>query len=222
MLLSKDLDFFLELKANNHREWFADNKYRYDEIVSRTQSLAERWIVALGRFDESILSNDPKKSIFRIYRDVRFSKNKTPYKTHIGLAIGKEGRSSKWAGWYLHIEPGASFLAAGKWAPDNDELKAIRQEIDYNLEEFFKIIQNEQVKINFGGLDTEHSLKNAPKDYPYDHPAIKILKLKSFLFAKNYTDKEVLSEGFISQLIADSELLIPFVKFLNRALEDTV
>ncbi|MCO5229849.1 MAG: DUF2461 domain-containing protein [Chitinophagales bacterium] len=222
MLDNKDFIFFKELAENNHREWFQSEKYRYDKIFASSTQLVEKWILGLGKEYEFVLDNDPKKSIFRIYRDVRFSKNKTPYKTHIGMAIGRGGRNSKWAGWYLHIEPGASFLAAGKWVPDNDELKAIRQEIDYNLSDFLSIIQQENIKSTFGDLDKEHTLKNAPKDYPSDHPAIEILKLKSFLFSKSYSDEEILGENFIHQLITDSILLIPFIQFLNAALEDTV
>ncbi len=219
MLDKSMLNFFSKLEENNHREWFQENKKQYDKIVENAQVLVGEWKDALGKQDALIAENDPKKAIFRIYKDVRFSKDKTPYKTHIGMAIGRGGRTAKWAGWYLHFEPGKSFMAAGKWAPEADELKAIRQEIDYNLDEFLSIINEKNLKNTFGELDREYALKKAPKDYEADHPAIEILKLKSFTFSKSYTDEEVLSKDFVQQVIKDSELLFPFINFLNRAIE---
>lgn len=215
------LKFFTELSENNDREWFLSHKAEYDKIVGKAQELVAQWIAGLGELDTFIAENDPRKSVFRIYKDVRFSKDKTPYKTHIGMAIGRGGRTAKWAGWYLHIEPGnKSFMAAGKWAPEAGELKTIRQEIDYNLEEFLSVTQNEEMKATFGELDREYALKKAPKDYDPEHPAIETLKLKSFTFSKMYTDEEVLDENFSGQVIDDSKLLYPFIQFLNRALED--
>lgn len=211
--------FFSELSENNNREWFQENKSRYDAIVESAQELVADWKDALGKQDALIAENDPKKAIFRIYKDVRFSKDKTPYKNHVGMVVGRGGRSGKWAGWYLHFEPGKSFIAAGKWAPEADELKAIRQEIDYNLDEFLSIINEKDLKKTFGELDREYALKKAPKDYDPEHPAIEILKLKSFTFSKSYTDEEVLSKDFAQQVIKDSELLFPFINFLNRAIE---
>lgn len=221
MFEKSTLKFFAELSENNDREWFISHKAEYDKIVEKAQGLVAQWIAGLGELDAVILDNEPKKAVFRIYKDVRFSKDKTPYKTHIGMAVGRGGRTAKWAGWYLHIEPGnKSFMAAGKWAPEANELKAIRQEIDYNLEEFLSVTQNEAMKAAFGELDREYALKKAPKDYDPEHPAIEILKLKSFTFSKIYTDEEVLSENFPQQVIADSKLLYPFNQFLNRALDD--
>lgn len=222
MIKETDLQFFRELSKHNDREWFKDNKNRYDKIVDKAKDIASTWIHALGKLDSDIAVNDSKKAIFRIYRDVRFSKDKTPYKTHIGMAIGKGGRKARWAGWYLQIAPGNSFLAAGKWAPDSKELKAIRQEIDYNLDEFENIIYANEVQSTFGVLDQSASLKTAPKDYSITHPAIEILKLKHFLFEKSYTDEEILRPDFTDQLVSDSKVLLPFVQFLNRGLEDAV
>ncbi|MCO5249587.1 MAG: DUF2461 domain-containing protein [Chitinophagales bacterium] len=218
----KDLLFFQELSQNNHREWFQTHKSKYDFIVEKAKVLASKWINALGELDADIAINNSQKAIFRIYRDVRFSKDKTPYKTHIGMAIGKGGRKARWAGWYFQIAPNESFLAAGKWAPDGKELKALRQEIDYNWDEFERIISAKEVKKTYTALDTNESLKTAPKGYDITHPAIEILKLKHFIFEKSYTDEEILRPDFIEQLIRDSKILLPFVQFLNRGLEDAL
>lgn len=215
--------FFKDLANHNEREWFQENKPVYDQIVQKAQNLITIWAHELEGLEPLLKDTDPKKSIFRIYRDVRFSKDKTPYKTHIGMAIGKSGKSDKWAGWYLHFEPdNKSFLAAGKWAPQANELKAIRQEIDYNLEEFYSIINEKNFVKTFGTIDKGNTLKKAPKDYDADHKAIEYLKLKSFTVSKNYTDEEVMKDDFIQTLVKDSKTVFPFIQFLNRSLEDVV
>ena len=215
--------FFKDLANHNEREWFQENKSIYDQIVLITQDLIRVWAHELEDLEPLLKDTDPKKSIFRIYRDVRFSKNKIPYKNHIGMSIGRSGKSNKWAGWYLHIEPGnKSFIAAGKWAPEANELKAIRQEIDYNTEDFLSIINDKKFVKTFGTIDKENTLKKAPKDYDADHKAIEYLKLKSFTASKTYTDEEVLGENFIQTLIQDSRTVFPLIQFLNRSLEDVV
>lgn len=223
MLDKVTLNFFTEIAENNDREWFLEHKSEYQEILSKATEFSKKWIDALGEIHPSVLDNDPKKSIFRIYNDVRFSKNKLPYKSHLGMAIGRGGRTAKWAGWYLHIEPGnKSFMGAGKWMPEAAELKSIRQEIDYNLDEFISMIQDSEIVKNFGSLNRDYVLKKAPKDYPIDHPAIEYLKLKCFFLAKKYTDEEILQSNFNKKVIEDSKLLNPFVNFLNTALEDVL
>lgn len=213
--------FFKDLANHNEREWFQENKSIYDQISLNIQELIRNWAHELEDLEPLLKDTDPKKSIFRIYRDVRFSKNKIPYKTHIGMSISKGGKSNKWAGWYLHIEPNnKSFLAAGKWSPETNELKAIRQEIDYNMEDFFSIIEEKKFLQTFGTLDKNDTLKKAPKDYEADHQAIEFLKLKSFTVSKGYTDEEVLSENFIKLLVQDSKTVFPLIQFLNRSLED--
>ena len=221
MIEEKVFNYLKELSQNNNREWFLAHKETYSEIVESVVDFNKKWIEAVGQQDGLVAQNDSRKAMFRIYRDLRFSKDKTPYKDHIGMAIGRDGRKGKWAGWYLHIEPGQrSFLAGGKWNPDAKELKAIRQEIDYNLEEFLAIIQDHDFQKSFSSLDKDESLINAPKGYEPNHPAIDILKLKAFTCSKFYTDKEVLSSHFIHQVVKDSLLLLPFIEFLNRPLGD--
>ena len=215
--------FFKDLAIHNEREWFLENKSIYDQIVLNARELISIWAHQLEDLEPLLKDTDPKKSIFRIYRDARFSKDKTPYKTHLGMAITKSGKNGKWAGWYLHFEPGnKSFIASGKWAPESNELKAIRQEIDYNTKKFNSIIEDENFVETFGSLDKGNALKKAPKDYAADHPAIEFLKLKSFTVSKTYTDEEVLSENFLSTLVKDSKTVFPFIQFLNTSIEDTV
>jgi|SRR5690554_5105577 len=221
MIQKELLDFLLNLEQNNNRDWFQGHKQKYDILIKDVLEFVEQWQDALSVKDSDIALNNPKKAIFRIYRDVRFSKNKLPYKTHIGAAISKGGRRSKWAIFYLHIQPGnKSFLGAGKWRPDSKELRVIRQEIDYNLDEFLEIVKARDLVSNFGDLDTSDSLKRAPKGYDVNHPAIDILRLKSLTFGKQYSDEEVVSESFLQKVIENSLILFPFVEFLNRAMED--
>lgn len=220
MVTEQTFQFLLDLSANNHREWFADNKKRYDAALSEMKHLAKDWIEGSSSFEVDVIDNDPAKSIFRIYRDTRFSTDKTPYKNHFGLVIGRGGRTSNWAAYYLHISPGASFLAGGKWMPMGDELKKIRQEIDYDHQRLSDIIGHPDFKSVFGDMDRELVLKKAPKDYPPDHPAIEWLKLKSFTVSCSFSDEEVLSADFIRQLISNTQIMMPFIQFLNAALED--
>lgn len=223
MLDKGTLKFYSDLSENNERNWFQAHKTDYDRILKGATDFAEQWISGMSKVEPYVSDNNAKKSIFRIYNDVRFSKNKLPYKNHLGMAIGRGGRIAKWAGWYLHIEPGnKSFAGAGKWMPEATELKAIRQEIDYNTDEFLSIVQSPEVVKHFGEPNKEYVLKNAPKDYSIDHPAIEYLKLKCFFFTKSYTDEEVMKEDFIDHVIEDSARLLPFVHFLNRGLEDVL
>ena len=220
MVSKQTFQFLSDLSANNHREWFADNKKRYDAALAEMKQLAKEWIEGAATFEEDAVDNDPAKAIFRIYRDTRFSTDKTPYKNHFGLVIGRGGRTSNWAAYYLHISPGASFLAGGKWMPVGDELKKIRQEIDYNHLQLTDIFNQSDFKTIFGDMDREMVLKKAPKDYPTDHPAIEWLKLKSFTVSCEFSDEEVLSSEFIRLLIRNTRIMMPFIQFLNAALED--
>lgn len=220
MITYPTLQFLKDLVLNNNREWFAANKHRYDKSLKEAKELAASWIDGVAVFDEDVADNDPGKAIFRIYRDTRFSPDKTPYKNHIGMAIGKGGRTSAHAGYYLHIAPGESFIAGGKWMPLGEELKKIRQEIDYNYSQLQAIVQAEEFRNTFNDFDQELKLKKTPKDYPVDHPAIEWLKLKSFTVTHRFTDDEILSEDFSKLVVSCSKTMHPLLRFLNTALED--
>jgi uncharacterized protein (TIGR02453 family) len=219
MITSSTLLFLRDLTLNNNREWFAANKHRYDQCLKEARELASLWIQGVASFDTDVTDNLPDKAIFRIYRDTRFSPDKTPYKNHIGMAIGKGGRTSAHAGYYLHIAPGESFIAGGKWMPPGDELKKIRQEIDYNYSLLQDVVQSVDFRRTFNDFDQEMKLKKPPKDYPADHPAIEWLKLRSFTVTHIFTDEEVLSPEFPDYVVSACKTMYPLISFLNTALE---
>ncbi len=218
---SHTLAFLKQLAENNNKVWYQNHKKEFDEILEQLYIFTGAWQAGIASLEKDVLLHNPRKSVFRIYRDLRFSKDKTPFKTHFGTVVGKDGKNSDWAVWYLHLRPGnQSYLGAGKWSPNGHELHVIRQEIDYNLDEFESVLNEKVLKKNFGNLDTSDSLIRVPKGYEPDNPAIEYLKLKSFILRKNYSDKEVLSEDFLRKIIEDCTTLDPFIRFLNRALSD--
>jgi uncharacterized protein (TIGR02453 family) len=215
------LSFLKDLSANNNRDWFTENKKRYEIAKDEFAAFIDALIAELSIFDQSIMHHSAKSSIFRIYRDIRFSKDKSPYKTHLGAHITSGATRSEIhsrAGYYIHIEPGNSMLAGGAYLPQGDWLKAIRQEIHYNTEEFKNILNNPDFKKYFGEMEGE-KLKRAPKDYEADHPDIELLKHKSFLASHKCSDKTVTSPDFLGHGASVFKALFPFDTFLNRSTE---
>ena len=213
------MQFLSELKQNNVRDWFLDNKNRFDEAKQEFEAFIDALILEIAKFDPSISHHKAKDCIFRIYRDVRFSKDKSPYKTHFGAhitAAAKRSEIHSRAGYYIHVEPGGSMLAGGAYLPQGPWLKAIRQEIAYNADEFKRILNNEDFKKYFGSIEGEQ-LKKAPKGYEPDHPEIELLKYKSFLASHKIIDKNVTSESFLKHASEVFKALFPFDQFLNRA-----
>ena len=153
----------------------------------------------------------------RIYRDVRFSKDKTPYKTNFGAGFSENGKNFKGAGYYLHIHPEKSFLAGGCWMPEGDMLKSIRQEIDYNGADFHEIIDDKAFKKYFGAPDSEYKLKTPPKGYQPDHQDIEYLKLKSFTFSHALTRAELSGSNAVDDVCNGFIRLYPFISFLRNA-----
>jgi uncharacterized protein (TIGR02453 family) len=219
MISQQTFDFLADLKANNSREWFHANKKRYEGASDEFKAVVTAWHAGLAPSYPEIAENDPKKAVFRIFRDVRFSTNKAPYKDHLGASLCKGGRTAPFAGYYLHLAPGESFFAGGRWMPENAELKKIRQEIDYNYEQLKAITEAPDFKKIFGDLSDEHSLKTNPRDYPADHIAINWLKLKSFIVSVPITDEQVLAADFPERIVSYSKIMKPFLDFLNGALE---
>ena len=154
----------------------------------------------------------------RIYRDVRFSKDKTPYKTNFGVGISPLGKKFNGPGYYLHISPEASFIAGGCWFPEAGHLKLIRQEIDYNAADLKKVIENTEFKNYFGDLDSEHILKTVPKGYSADHPQISQLKLKSFTVSHQITDQDLQNKNAVKKVVEGFEIMHPLIVFLRNAL----
>jgi len=170
-------------------------------------------------FDAYLADLNPKQCVFRINRDVRFSKNKEPYKINFGASFSKGGKKIQCAGYYFHLEPGNSFIGGGLWMPPAPELKKVRQEIDYNYNEFKSIISKPIFKSTYGSLDSSEKLVRPPKEYELENPAIEQLKLKSFIVTKQLSDKQVLDPKIIKQVVQDFKTIHPLVQFLNRALD---
>ncbi|MCB0738432.1 MAG: DUF2461 domain-containing protein, partial [Bacteroidetes bacterium] len=182
------LEFLSSLNSNNNKEWFAENKSIYELAKQDFVCFIEKLIASIAQFDALVGDVEAKKAIFRIYRDTRFSNDKTPYKTNMGahiVAYSKKPHDR--AGYYLHIEPNNCFLAGGAYLPPAPWIKAIRQEIEYNADEYRSIVNAKDFKKYFGEVEGE-KLKTAPKDYPKDHPEIELLKHKSFLAVHNLQD----------------------------------
>jgi uncharacterized protein (TIGR02453 family) len=223
MITYATLNFLSDLATNNHREWFAAHKPRYEAAQKELNQLIEALLAGFGPIDPLIAEQKPKDLSFRIYRDTRFSADKTPYKTHLGVYFSKGGKKSPLAGYYLHIMPGGSFFGAGCWLPPSPQLAAIRQEMDYNSAEFRRLVEAPAFVKRFGPLDGDGVLANervktTPKGYPADHALINYLKLKSFIAATPLTDADVTAPDFPQKFLAICQQAKPLVDFLNRAL----
>ena len=217
MISASTLDFLIKLKKNNNKEWFDKNRPQYELIKIEFKNFINELIASIAKFDPSVKHLEAKDCIFRINRDVRFSTNKAPYKTNIAAFISPEGKKSISAGYYIHIQPGNCFLASGMWMPPAPQLSAVRQEIDYNADEFRKIILSKEFKKHFKELSQEDKVKTTPKGYEKTHPEIEFIKLKSFIAMKAIDDKEVLSKNFIKSICTSFEVAHPLNAFLRRA-----
>lgn len=216
--ISKDTFKFLkDLKENNNKEWFTDNKPRYEDAKADFEEFIAALIKNIAKFDPPIAELIPKKTIFRIYRDVRFSKDKSPYKINMGahLAVQRSKVHDR-AGYYLQVQPGNSFLAGGAYDPGNPWITQIRKEIDYNTKEFKKLINSASFKKYFGEI-TGEKLKTAPKGFPKDHPELELLQFKSYLATNQCDDKLVTSDDFLKHATNVFKAMKPFDDFLNRA-----
>ena len=218
MIQKNTIQFLTDLKKNNTREWFEINRKRYEAGKENIIELAAQAIKAIGAFDKDIAELEPKQCIFRINRDVRFSKNKAPYKNNMSLVVSKGGKKSETAAFYIHIEPGQAFIGCGFWGPEAKKLASIRQEIDYNFKDFQKIIAAKKFKETFTeGLSTEDTLQRPPKGYDDQNPAVAYLKLKSFVAMKKISDADLQSKDFVKILLDTYKAVKPFIDFLNTA-----
>lgn len=219
MDLQFTLDFLADLAMHNKKEWMDDNKKRYKDAKDQVIELVSEVIQKSAAFDSSIANVDPRKTLFRINRDIRFSKNKDPYKTNFGAAIVDGGRKSGNPGYYLHIMPENNFAGGGIYQPSSDMLQKVRQEIDYNGKEVRSILDSKDFKKTFDGPYGDDKLKTAPKGYPKDHENIDLLQLKHYVFMKKMTDKQVTSNSFSTQVTDVYKTLHPFNLFLAKALD---
>ncbi|WP_432708379.1 DUF2461 domain-containing protein [Pedobacter sp.] len=218
MISKSTLKFLADVSANNNREWFAEHKGEYEQAREEVLAMIKDLLPYVAKGDPLVSGDtDPKKHLMRIYRDVRFSKNKDPYKTNFGIWFSSNGKGGNEPGYYLHIQPGNSFFAAGYWMPDASHLKLIRQEIDYNSTEFIAVLQQKEFASNFA-LSKENTLKKSPKGYDPDDPNIELLKLKSFEVVKKIDDKFLLQKDIVKQLGGYIAILYPLVAFLRNAI----
>lgn len=221
MIQKATIQFLKDLKLNNHKDWFEANRKVYEAAKADYLQLVSHVLKDLVANDETLALLQPKDCTFRINRDVRFSKNKAPYKTNMGAGFSKGGKKMMLAGYYFHLEPGASFIAGGVWMPMAPELKKVRQEIDYCLDEFKEIVTNKAFVKTFGGLEQGDDvlLKRAPKGYEEDNPAIEYLKLKSFIASAPISDAVLTSPKLVPTIVDACAQLQPLVHFINRGIE---
>ena len=212
------LDFLRQLKDNNNREWFQKNKKTYDAAKAGMEAFVDVLIPQIAVFDPSVKFVTAKDCMFRIFRDVRFAKDKSPYKTNMGAWISRMGRKSSGPGYYLHIQPGESMLAGGVYMPEPDHLKKIRQEIYYNAVEFKAILGDRNAKKYFNGLSEWDKQKLPPRDFPKDFADIDILKNRHYTVAHMVDDKQVNEKDFSKLVIKVFGLMHPLNVFLGRAL----
>lgn len=214
------LKFLKDIAKNNNREWFEKNKVRYLEAKEKYEDFLEMFHKELVKFDEGLAGLNPRKLGFRIYRDVRFSKDKRPYKVNMGAGFSPGGKMMQEPGYYIHIEPGKSFIAGGMYMPTPENLAKIRQEIDYNSKSILKILNDKSFKKLFNALDDFDKLKTMPKGYPKDHPQSELLKHKSYIVSHSLTDKEVTDKKFVATLAAACKQIKKLNDFLSGAVAE--
>jgi uncharacterized protein (TIGR02453 family) len=213
------IDFLKALKENNTREWFTQNKDWYDKTRAQWEQYTANLIMAMQGVDKSLGYLEPKDCIFRIYRDVRFSADKSPYKSNMGAWLVKGGKKSPMAGYYLHIEPDNCFISGGLWMPLPEHLKKVRRSIFENADEFVEIVESAPFKKFFGKVDGS-ALKSAPKDYPKDWKHIDYLKQKDYLATRPLSEEMLYKPNFWNEVTQTFTAMKPFISFLNHAIEE--
>jgi uncharacterized protein (TIGR02453 family) len=220
-MLSKDtLQFLDDLKANNNRDWFLENKKRYEAVKKDYQQLVGDFLDAMKPLDPSLEMLEVKNCTFRINRDIRFSKDKTPYKSHLGVWLSSGAKGMNRSGYYLHLEKEASFIAGGLYCPESVDLKKMRKEIAYFHDDLEAILNEKNFKREFKDFDRNEkdTLKNPPRGYEKEHPAIEFLKLKSFECSQRIDFSEVTKKDFVATMSKKLITLKPLNDFINRAL----
>jgi len=218
MIEKQTFDFLKKLSKNNNREWFNENKPKFELAKANVEAFAQKIIEKIVKFDNRFNADlKAKDCIFRIYRDVRFSKDKSPYKLNFGANISPGGKKSGVPGYYLHIKPGDCFVGGGMYKPDNKQLAAVRQEIDYNTNDFKKILNSKTFKDYFEELRGE-KLKTAPKGYPKDHPEIELLKYKGYFALSELNDEILQNKNALKVVIQKMKAIAPLNNFIQNAL----
>jgi len=213
--MEKVLQFLENLSANNNKDWFHDNRKLYEESRDKILFITEILINEIRKFDPEIPVMNPKDCMFRIFRDVRFSNDKRPYKTNFGSFIASGGRKSLLAGYYFHIEPDGSFAGGGLHMPPAEQLRAIRSHIAKNGHEFLEITQKESFKKVYPEM-FEHKLKTAPKGFPKDHEFVDLLRYQSFVFSTNLKKEIITGDSFVDYLVNAFSELYDVNRFINN------
>lgn len=217
--MNEILQFLKALELHNQREWFDANRSQYEKTRNVFLDITAWLIDEIRKFDPEVPLLQPKECMFRIFRDVRFSNDKRPFKTNYGSYIARGGRKSGFAGYYLHVQPGEYFLSGGVYMPSAENLLAIRQEIYYHPEEYLQIIENK----SFTSVFDQHyfdPLKTAPKGFPKDWEHIGLIKNRSFGFGRSLAEKELLSGDFLEKSVPVFKELLPLNHFFNRAISE--
>lgn len=221
MITKEAVQFLNDLIANNSTDWMHANKKRYENYKKDYHNYIAGILAEMKPLDKSLEPLEVKNCTFRINRDIRFSKDKSPYKTNIGVWFTQNKFRKNSPGYYIHFEKGNSFIAGGVWCPEPEELKRIRKEIAFFHEDLEAIVDNKMFKKEFGAItrDENNTLKKAPKDFEANHPAIEFLKLKSYTASQKIEDNDFLNPNF-SKIVAQKLIVLkPLNDFLNRALE---
>ena len=220
MLSKETIQFLEDLKANNNRDWFLENKKRYEAFKKDYQQLVADLLDVMKPLDPSLEMLEVKNCMFRINRDIRFSKDKTPYKSHLGIWLSSGAKDQNRSGYYIHLEKGASFIAGGLYCPESEDLKKMRKEIAYFHDDLEAILNEKNFKHEFKDFDRneKNTLKNPPRGYEKEHPAIELLKLKSFESSQKIDISAACKKDFISVMSKKLIALKPLNDFINRAL----
>jgi uncharacterized protein (TIGR02453 family) len=221
MLQPSTIKFLKDLKKNNNKPWFDKHRPAYESAKKDFEQFIQTLIDKHGKKDDYIKELKAKECTFRINRDIRFSKDKTPYKTNMGASINRAGKKSPFAGYYFHCEPGEAFVGGGLWMPMPPDLKKVRQEVDYCFDEFKKIIGAKKFKAVYGSLHRgdDSTLSKVPQGFEKDNPAAEYLKLKSFIAMKPLTEKDLTSKDLAKKAVDAFETLQPLLAFINRSIE---
>ncbi|MBX7182840.1 MAG: DUF2461 domain-containing protein [Bacteroidia bacterium] len=218
MLQPATLQFLSHLKENNHKDWFQENRKSYEAAKANFLQFLEEVLAELSKSDPTLKGIAAKDTIFRINKDIRFSKDKSPYKTNFGSGISRDGKKLPLAGYYIHLEPGKSFLAGGIYMPEPEKLKIIREEIAYDSAELDAIFRDKQFNQYFKGFDAFDKLATAPKGFDKNHPKIEWLKQKSFIVSVPVNDAELTVPGSVELVSSRLKTIVPLVVYLNKLL----
>ena len=215
LITSNTTNFLKALSQNNNREWFQQNKEAYTKSHEEMIRFAENLMEGLGKYDQ-LVPMSGKKSLFRIYRDVRFSKDKSPYKTHWAGSLKRDTPFLR-GGYFYRIEAEKAYIACGFWAPNSRDMKLIRDHISQDDKPLRKIISSKKFKDTFGSLEGEQ-VKTAPKGFSKDHPAIDLIRYKQLIVSKEYSKKEMNKSGFVNQMVSDYRAIRPFFDYMSDIL----